>query len=80
MADQTDAGETLPRAVSAGKCDVWCGWGGGAGLPPLSLVCPLRTGHQLGGLSDARPHGQQQGQTTACGRFYRWRVTSSGCP
>ena len=39
MADQTDAGETGPRAVSAGKLsNVWCGGGGGAGLPP-SLSC-----------------------------------------
>ena len=38
MTDQTDAGETGPRAVTAGKCNVWCGGGGGAGLPPLSLV------------------------------------------
>ena len=38
MADQTDAGEAGPRAVSAGKCNVWCSGGGGASLPPLSLV------------------------------------------
>ena len=52
-------------------------------LPPLSLVfetCPLWTGQQLGGLCGARPHGQQQSQTTACGWCCRWWVTSSGCP
>ena len=38
MADQTDAGEAGPQAVSAGKCNVWCSGGGGASLPPLSLV------------------------------------------
>ena len=38
MADQTDAGETGPRAVTAGKRNVWCGGGGGVGLPPLSVV------------------------------------------
>ena len=37
MADQSDAGETGPRAVSAGKSNVWCSGGGGAGLPPPSL-------------------------------------------
>ena len=35
VADQTDAGETGLRAVSTGKCGVWCGGGGGAGLPCL---------------------------------------------
>ena len=40
MADETDAGETGPRVVSAVKCNVGCGGGGGggAGLHPLSLV------------------------------------------
>ena len=38
VADHTDAGETGPRAVSAGKSSIWCGGGGVAGLPPLSLV------------------------------------------
>ena len=38
VADQTDASETGPSAVTAGKRNVWCGGGGGAGLPPLSLV------------------------------------------
>ena len=38
VADQADAGEAGPRAVSAGKCDVWCGGGGEEGLPPLSFV------------------------------------------
>ena len=38
VAEQTGAGETGPHAVSARKCDVWCGGGGGADLPPLSLV------------------------------------------
>ena len=38
MADQTDAGETGPRAVSTGKSNVWCGGGGGAGLLPRSLA------------------------------------------
>ena len=38
VADLTDEGETGLRAVFAGKCNVWCGGGGGAGLPPLSLV------------------------------------------
>ena len=37
MAYQTEAGETGPRAVSAGKCNVWCGGGGGTGVPPVSL-------------------------------------------
>lgn len=38
VADQTNAGETGSRAVSARKCNVWWGGGGGMGLPPLSLV------------------------------------------
>ena len=37
MADQTDAGKEDPREVSAWKGDVRSG-GGGAGLPPQSLV------------------------------------------
>ena len=37
MADQTDTGKEDPREVSAGKGDIQSG-GGGAGLPPLSLV------------------------------------------
>ena len=42
MADQTDAGKADPRAMSTGKGDVRCGCGGGAGLPPLSLVFKCR--------------------------------------
>ena len=38
VADQTNAGETGRWAVTAGKRNVWCGGGGGTGLPPLSLV------------------------------------------
>ena len=38
MADQTNAGETGPQTVSAGKCNVWCGGGGGAGLPALIVL------------------------------------------
>ena len=32
------AGNLGLEAVSAGKSNVWCGGGGGASLPPLSLV------------------------------------------
>ena len=85
--DKTDGGETGPRAVSVRKSNAWCGGRGGTGLPPLSLVfewvsivrfklCSSLTS----GLCGARLHGQQQGQTTACGRCSRWWVTSSGCP
>ena len=38
VANQTDAGETGPRAVTAGKSNVRCGSGSGSDLPPLSLV------------------------------------------
>ena len=38
MVDHPDARETGPRTVSAGKSNVWCGGGGSADLPPLSLV------------------------------------------
>ena len=38
VADPSDAEKADPRAVSAGKGDVRSGGGGGAGLPPVSLI------------------------------------------